>query len=98
MTAVVRILGLVVGGPTAFDGKFLKEYDPGRQGFDPDGRPMTAHVVVTDDIEEAMKFESMTEFHMLYRAVDPDNPMRPDGRPNRPLTAFTVEVTKIEET
>lgn len=28
----------------------------------------------------------------LWRSVCSSDPVRPDGRPNRPLTAFTVEV------
>jgi hypothetical protein len=39
---------------SSLDGKYLVEYDPCRDGVAPDGTPMTAHVVVTDDPEQAL--------------------------------------------
>jgi hypothetical protein len=86
----VRIVGLAAGGKTPFDGKFLKEYDPGRDGVDPDGSPMLAHIVCTDDPEQALVLEDLAALHELWTRVDPRRPTRPDGKPNMPLTAFTV--------
>jgi hypothetical protein len=98
VTFVARIVGLASArAPSGFDGKYLKEYDPSRPGVEPDtGRPVIAHVVVTDDPRDAMHFASFAEFQALYKSVDPDNPVRPDGQPNRPLTAFTFEITKAD--
>ena len=86
----IRIIGLPSGQPTEFDGKWLAEYDLGRQGFDSRGRPMTAHVKATDDPMEALMFKDALSALKLFRKTDG---VRIDGKPNRPLTAFTCEIT-----
>lgn len=91
--STIRIVGLVDGTPTDFDGQYLVEYDPSRVGTQPvTGRPMPVfHLVTTPDIRKATRF-STSEVVSVYRAVDRRNPVNPDGQPNRPLTAFTVEI------
>ncbi len=86
----LRIVGINTGEKTAFDGKFLAEYDPHRPGLDPDGRPMIAHVVATDDPAKAMEFADALEAVKCWRASS--GRIRADGRPDCPLTAFTVEI------
>lgn len=64
---------------------FLRTYDPdyaGGQGV----------VEWTSDIEKAMKFATTAEAWMLWRRTSNVRPLRADGQPNRPLTAFTIEV------
>jgi hypothetical protein len=77
---------------TTLEEHYVVEYDPGRNGQDMYGRPMTCHLVATPDITKAQHFTTKIEALELWRSVDPRNPKREDGRPNRPLTAFTVEV------
>lgn len=91
---VMRIISLVDGTRTPFDGKFVKEYDPSRDGVDPLGAPMIAHVVVTVDRTKAMKFKDLAEARDTWMLVDPRRPVRPDGQPNRPLTAFNISIEK----
>ena len=86
----IKIVGLGAGGETPFDGKYLAEYDPKKPGVDPNGRPMTAHVVCTEDPEKALVFPSAVEALEKWR--EPSGHIRWDGKPDRPLTAFTVEV------
>ena len=86
---VLKIYGLANGGPTPFDGQYLVEYDPTRDGVDPNGDPMSAHLVTTPDVGKALKFQTAAEAMALWRK---EHGIRPDGLPNRPLTAFTVEV------
>lgn len=88
MVTRIRILGVNGGESTEFDGKWLAEYDPTRQGRSPDGRPMIAHVRVVEDPKQAMVFADAEEAWKLWRKPDG---MREDGKVNRPLTAFTVE-------
>lgn len=89
----IRIIGLVDGQPSAYDGQYVVEYDPGRDGVEPgSGRPMLCHLVTTPDRAAARQL-SFREAMELLRLVDPRRPVRPDGRPNRPLTAFTVEMS-----
>lgn len=92
----MKIVGLVGGGPSILDGEYLKEYDPNRNGRDPSGNLMLAHIVTTPDIGEAMHFSDLEELHRVWTLVDGRDPIRPDGKPNRPLTAFTVTTETVE--
>jgi hypothetical protein len=96
MKNVMRIVGLVQGGTTPIDGLYLMEYDPGRDGT-LGGQPITAHILCTPLKELAMKFDSLVELTETWKRTDPRNPTRPDGRPNRPLTAFTIESEACED-
>ena len=87
----IRIVGLADGVPTAFDGQWIVEYDPSRDGVDPGGRPMRCHLVTTPNRDEAKEYTGLGAIE-VWRAVDTREPVRPDGRPNRPLSAFTVEI------
>jgi len=92
---VIYVVGMVDGTATAFDGQFVVDYDPGRQGFEPGtGRPMFCHLVTTAEPERATRYTTAEAFE-LWRAVDPGNPTRADGKPNRPLSAFTVSIVKV---
>ena len=86
MSVRMRIIG-TSEGPTAFDGQYVMEYDPSRPGVDPEGREMVAHIVTTPDPEKARIFETLEEALALWKQ---SHGIREDGRPNRPLTAFTV--------
>lgn len=62
------------------------------------GKPYpTGMVESTVDPKKAMRFSSFGEAHELWVTQSTTVPFRPDGRPNRPLTAFTVEIVKIAE-
>lgn len=89
----IRIVGLVDGTPTDFDGQYIVEYDPSRTGTHPvTGSEMPAfHLVTTPDIRRATRFGG-AEAMDLYRAVDRRKPAHGDGVPNRPLTAFTIDL------
>ena len=86
MKWVIRILGLADGRTTAIDGKYLKYYEPrGHHG--------RGIVLGTEALDDAMTFRSKEA------AVDLWNTqfgMRPDGKPNRPLTAYTIEILPYE--
>lgn len=77
-----EISGDVVNG-------YLKSYDP----HTPDGR---GYFETTDSRDEAMKFADLVEFHECWTQVSNTRPTRPDGKPNRPLTAFTVQSRPVE--
>jgi hypothetical protein len=36
------------------------------------------------------------EAHALWTAVSKEKPVREDGQPNRPLTAFNVSIERID--
>lgn len=78
-------------GPTPHDGRWLVEYDPDQMGTDEWGRPMICHLVSTDDPREALELPPV-EMMALWRKDSTTLAPRADGRPQRPLTAFTVEI------
>ena len=88
MTVGIRIFGLVNGGRTPFDGQWLAEYDPTREGVDPAGDPMTAHIVCTADPGRALRFADVRVARACWMRVS--GRVRPDGMADRPLTAFNV--------
>lgn len=80
--SILRIIGLTTGKPTPLDGKYVVAYDPSGQ--------LVSGIVVTDDPALAYRAPAATLLE-LWRAVDPNQPVRSDGKANRPLTAFTVQ-------
>jgi hypothetical protein len=63
--------------------------------FDPEARGGRGEALFSPDISEAMRFvdgmAAMTAWKMQSRT----RPLRPDGKPNRPLTAYTVEAIEV---
>jgi len=86
MTHVIRILALASGHPCQVG--WLKSFDP--EAFDGRG-----DAVLTDRIEDAQHFESFAAAITCWRQQPRTRPLRPDGRPNKPLTAFTVEIEEL---
>ena len=89
--ATMRLDGLISGHRSPYDGQYLVEYDPDIKGIDPDGRPMLCHLSTTPDREQALRLPKV-ELLELWRKVSTRWPKRPDGKPNRPLTAYTVTI------
>ena len=72
---------------------------------DPDGwpwlagyQPVSHTVLTTDNPAEALWWHSAEGAINYYRQVDPQQPVRPDGQPNRPLTVLSVQFDTIEVT
>lgn len=92
---VLKLLFLVSGAPTPADGRFLKAYDPTfLKAPMPDGRQVAVLETVWD-VGDAMKFRSFEDAHETWMKVSPNYPVRPDGKPNRPLTAYTCEIIPL---
>lgn len=79
--------GIITGakGP----GRFLKNYDPDWQ---PEGYrgPQSGRAEWTDNVHEAMHFPNQIAAYRCYMATSKTAPRRPDGKPNRPLTAYSI--------
>lgn len=84
----IKIIGLFNGEASEYDGKYLVDYDPTPR-IDAQGE--FVHLIVTEDRAQARQFRSNTHAVAFYRAVSLKGP-RPDGEPNRPLTAYHVEI------
>lgn len=95
---IIRIIGLVNGKPTHHDGRYLKAYDP--EWLDktvPDGILMRCirTFETTNSTRDALQFSTYNEALACWKKVSPNRPVRPDGKPNRPLTAFTCEIVRL---
>jgi hypothetical protein len=101
---LIRIIGrregglygaLTNGSSSCFDGQYLVEYDPCRDGIDPEtGQLLNIHLVTTLCVFQATYY-SLTQVVELVNRVDTRNPLRADGKPNRPFTVFSVELVPI---
>jgi hypothetical protein len=58
--------------------------------YSPEGDGGNGVATWTRDPALAMTFATGAAATACYRAVPLNRPLRPDGRPNRPLTMFTV--------
>lgn len=93
MSVVIRFEGLVgratVANPVPV-GSYLKSYDPEAQ----DGRGLA---VWTPRRSEALVLGDFSVASDLWRAVPKCRPTREDGRPNRPLSAFSITIEHLRE-
>jgi hypothetical protein len=63
--------------------------------YDPDSNDGRGEVTTTTDIFKALAFEKSYEAWEKWKQQSRVRPLRSDGRPNRPLTAFTVTVEEV---
>jgi hypothetical protein len=91
MAWAIKLLETAAGAVTEFDGMYVKAYDP---TYDPPGEEYDGGILeVTGNIEEALAFETPTAAFAKWKQ---SYGTREDGRPNRPLTAWTIECELIE--
>jgi hypothetical protein len=87
MSYILQIVGCEQ--TAMFDKKYVKAYDPTRShGL------FNFYIEVTDDPNDALKFPDVRAAIEKWRE---SYGLRPDGKPNRPLTAFTVTVETVED-
>jgi hypothetical protein len=60
------------------------------KSFDPDANGGWGLITWTTDPEDAMVFATVGDALEMWKRQSTLLPLRPDGRPNRPLTAWTV--------
>lgn len=56
----------------------------------------TGRAEFTEKLSKAMRFDSFREAMDTWKSQSITVPLRPDGKPNRPLTAFTVTIKSVE--
>lgn len=86
MEYIIQLMELATGEPDPAGGEYVKEYDPTAYA----GR---GYLVTTPDKAQARRFPdggAATEYWRQSAGI------RPDGRPNRPLTAWTVDIQRAE--
>lgn len=82
--ALAAVTGDVVTGP------YLRSSDP--DAFFGSGREEW-----TTDVAEAKRFVSFMDAMDCWKAQSRVRPWRSDGRPNRPLTAYSVQPQRIDD-
>lgn len=88
---LMRVVGFADGRPTPLAGQYLRSYFL--------EVPATAVMgEFTRDPEQAMKFDSVVDLFNAWRTQRMyDGGLRPDGKPDRPLTAYSIETVPHEE-
>lgn len=66
-------------------GLWLRSYDPEQNN----GRGAAEW---TDDPADALMFSSADEAYECWASTPKNKPLRDNGQPNRPLTAYTVQI------
>jgi hypothetical protein len=85
--SIMRIIGRIDGEPTPYDNRYVLTYDASGAGG--------PELEVTDNPALALRLPA-AEMWDLWKSVDRNHPVRPwDGKPNRPLTAYTIQVLPL---
>jgi hypothetical protein len=83
MAVIIKSEGYA-DGRIGYNGMYLRSYDP--EAYDGRG-----HIEWTNAIERAKRFPDHGAAFECWKTVPACHPVRlTDGKPNRPLTAFTV--------
>ena len=87
--ATAEALTLAITAGNVVYGDYLEWSDPdAKHGFGDDRW--------TPDLAKAKRFEDFTAAMKCWMAQSTVEPLRPDGKPNRPMTAYSVMPEKIE--
>lgn len=70
------------------EARYLKSYDP-------DGHKGWGSIECTADPREAIQFQGWDEIKAFRDQQSTVRPAWPDGEPNRPLRALTIDIVKL---
>lgn len=82
---IIKIIGFANGQHCPFSGSYVRSFD--FEAFDGLG-----HGVFTREPRLATKFKNIGEAWEFWKRQSNGKPFRADGKPNRPLTATSVEI------
>lgn len=71
--------------------QWLVSFDPEISETDPPTYP-TGYLITSSAPEQALKFPSFLHAAAYWKMESKSVPLRPDGKPNRPLTAYSVTI------
>jgi len=91
MECTIRLIATALGVPTEHDGRYLVKYRPTRMNRRGEYEPGFV-LETTDDKDKARRYLSQID---AWDTVRLQAGLRPDGKPNRPLTAWTVEISPV---
>ena len=90
----MQLVCLANGEASPHDGTYLVQYEPPAMRVDASGYE-GGILITTRVVAEAHKFSDSVELFECWRKA---NGVRPyDGKPNRPLTAYTIESIPLDE-
>lgn len=97
MPYVFRVLGVASQGDLDLDGppRYLA-------GYDVDYQPtpnvnLSGIADITKDLAEAMRFPTREAAFAAWSQQSTVLPLRPDGEPNRPLTAYSMTLQEVPQ-
>ena len=90
MPIVIRCCGFAGGKPCPHAGEYLKSFD--HEAYDGQG-----YGEFSPRLSDAMRFKDFGEALEFYRKSPIAQPLRSDGKPNRPMTAMHAEFTETED-
>lgn len=90
---------------TSPEGKFVIEcfdiptwdYAGMVRGFDPEFADGDGWIDLTQDKSEALRFTDFLDAVDCWKMASRRKPVREDGKPNRPMTTYTIAITKFED-
>ena len=85
---VMRAVGFADGSACPFVGQYLSHFDANAH----DGRGWAEY---TRHVDNALRFRDAAEAWRFWRTISRVRPVRPDGKPNRPLTSTTIEILNL---
>jgi hypothetical protein len=88
ITDKVELVEAVMRGANPFN-RWLLEFDP--DAFGSRGR-----IVQTSNLSKAKRFDSFAAVMEQWKCQSTTVPLRDDGEPNRPLTAYSIEPQKVQ--
>lgn len=91
MTVVLRILGPAGVAAMPVPGAYYVK------SLDVDANDGRGSVVTTSNLDEAVRFADAGAALEFWQRQSTVRPVRPDGKPNRPLTSYHVEVAPLAE-
>lgn len=87
----VRILYAATGGPpTEHDGRYVVSWNPHT-------RVDKLDIVTTNGPSEARLWTNNRDCFAEWKTISNVQPKRPDGKPNRPLTAMSIQIEPWED-
>ena len=91
MTCIVQIVCAGDGSPTPHDGYWVVSWNPHT-------RAGVCALHSTPNKDRARRFESKAQALEEWGTISNRQGIRPwDGKPNKPLTGLTIEITEVNE-
>lgn len=89
MMYVIQVIDTAIPGlEPGCEDKFIASYSEWEDG--------TFHIELVEQAEDAMQFNALHIAVKFWQTQSWSKPIRPDDKPNRPMTAYTVEILPFE--